>query len=96
MDSNKYQRLIYFKDCPELVSARLFVIRQKRKTLAIHVFSGLRPIELRVPLRCPWVEIEAFLASKNGWIVNSLRNLATQPEVLKLSYRAGEQNLFLG
>jgi predicted metal-dependent hydrolase len=50
----------------------LFIIRQKRKTMAIHILPDGQPVELRVPMRCPWYDIELFLSSRHDWIYESV------------------------
>lgn len=64
--------------------------------MAIHVFPGSKPVEMRVPMKCPWIEIETFLESRKEWIVDSRNQLASQPVEPGVSYSAGEPHYFLG
>lgn len=69
--------------------------RMRRKTLAIHVFAD-RPVELRAPLKCPWAEIEGFLASRRAWIIESLESLSALDLPPVPAYREGEIHHYLG
>jgi len=71
------------------------IVRRRRKTMAIHVFPD-RPVELRVPLKCPWSAIDAFLAERSQWIADAIDTLTgdTLPEPLQ--YVHGEIHDYLG
>lgn len=72
----------------------IIVRRMRRKTMAIHVFAD-RPIELRVPTRCPTREMEAFLESRRDWIASTLDEIACElPRSLR--YTEGETVQWLG
>ena len=87
-----YQRSLHHRG----KEVSLTIVRQRRKTLAIHVFPGNRPIELRAPLKCPWYEIETFLTSRQDWIIRSLDELAEEPNEPEVLYRPGELHFYLG
>ncbi len=63
--------------------------------MAIHVHSN-QAVELRTPLKCPWRDIDAFLASKADWIVQSREYFARQPPVYSPRYVNGERHAYLG
>lgn len=73
---------------------QLQIIRAKRKSLAIHVFPGERPAEVRVPLKCPWFEIDQFIESRLDWLVDALQKMAAEPE--DSHFRSGELHGYLG
>ena len=50
-------------------------LRRKRKTLAIHVTSVPNAVEVRMPLNCPWSEVDKFFQTKIDWIISSLDKL---------------------
>ena len=56
-----------------------FLIRTKRKTLAIHVTRSAT-VEIRAPLRMPRLEIEIFIEEKKEWIE---QQVAARQEILK-------------
>tara|TARA_R110002073_G_scaffold6938_1_gene40155 strand:- start:2153 stop:2911 length:759 start_codon:yes stop_codon:yes gene_type:complete len=72
----------------------LEIIRARRKSLAIHVFPGERPTEVRVPLKCSWVDVDAFIESRLDWIADALRKLAAQP--VESKFKRGQVHAFLG
>ena len=92
MSKQKNLRLLRLQD--QVV--QLSIIRQRRKTLAIHVFPGDRPVEFRVPMKCPWREIESFLVSRTSWIFESMQELAKEPPQPAVTYESGELHFFLG
>ena len=71
------------------------VIRQARKTLAIHLTRTMT-FEARAPLRMPFGEIERYLQSQTAWMAKVLSKRAALPEAQKLSYRDGAVHWFLG
>lgn len=73
----------------------LRILRRRRKTMAIHVFRD-KPVELRAPLKCSWIEIEAFLKSRHGWILESLEALQRLDVPAAPRYVDGEEQFFLG
>ena len=73
----------------------IIIKRSRRKTMALHIFIE-KPIELRVPLKCPWREIDNFLESRLSWIEKSLTELESMPPVPSLRYFDGAQHLVLG
>ena len=72
----------------------LKIIRAKRKSLAIHVFPGERHTEVRVPLKCPWIEIDQFIESRLDWLVCALQKMAAEPQ--DSHFRSGELHGYLG
>ena len=92
MTNKSYRRIIRCGE--QLIS--LDIIRQRRKTMALHVYPGSAPVELKVPLKCPWVEIDAFLASREAWIIRSISELANEPQEPEITYQNGELHYFLG
>lgn len=71
------------------------IVRSRRKTMAIHVFPD-RPVELRVPITCSRTSIEAFLASRRQWIIDSLQRLVGGPAPASPRYVEGENHCYLG
>ncbi|MGI9323234.1 MAG: M48 family metallopeptidase [Pseudomonadales bacterium] len=71
------------------------VVRRRRKTLAIHVNKGEMP-ELRVPLKCPWAEIDRFLLARLAWVRQAQAELAARPSPPQDVYGAGGRVRFLG
>lgn len=71
------------------------IVRRRRKTMAIHVFPD-RPVELRVPLQCSRTAIEAFLASRRQWIIDSLHGLVGDIVPVSQHYLDGERHFYLG
>lgn len=71
------------------------VLRKRRKTMAIHVFPD-KPVELRVPFDCPAAAMEAFLASRRQWIIDSLQSLAGGVAPRSPCYGEGERHEYLG
>lgn len=74
---------------------QIVVRRMRRKTLAIHVFPD-RPVELRIPLRCPEHEIARFLDDRRDWILESVQGLAGDNPPVLPTWCAGEVHHFLG
>lgn len=64
--------------------------------MAIHVFPGSRSVEFRVPMKCPWIEIESFLALRKDWIIESLEQFENEPPEPRVTYDAGTLHSFLG
>jgi len=73
----------------------VLIRRSRRKTLAIHVYPD-KPVELRAPLKCPWRDIDEFLASKLDWIVSSKEDFARRPPARSNQYVEGERHRYLG
>ena len=60
------------------------LIKSNRKTIAIHITpSG--EVEVRCPRRCSKREVDAFVLSKQDWIVKHLQAIAQRPELPRLS-----------
>lgn len=72
----------------------LDIIRAKRKTLAMHVFPGERRTEVRVPLKCPWTEIDAFIEARLDWLLEASDRMALEPSEPR--FRSGANHEFLG
>ncbi len=89
--ADRYSRQLEFPGGLVKVSIK----RARRKTLAIHVLSACR-VEMRVPLKCPWQEIDQFLESRHGWIENASESLASAPVVPELRYHDGAKHPYLG
>ncbi|MCB1691460.1 MAG: M48 family metallopeptidase [Pseudomonadales bacterium] len=87
----KYQRTLAIAGR----DVEIFILRQRRKTMAIHVFRD-KPVEMRVPLNCAWHDIESFLASRHAWIDESLDALAGLPLPVLPRYVDGEMHDYLG
>ena len=77
MGANRYQRHIRHNN--HVFS--LVIIRSKRKTMAIHVLP--EGIEVRVPLKCPWVEIDGFIESRLDWLISAQEQMQQMPAVPK-------------
>jgi len=73
----------------------VLIKRSRRKTIAIHVYSD-QSAELRAPLKCPWREIDDYLAKKLSWIVRAREHFDRQPPARTLQYVDGESHPFLG
>ena len=89
MGSNRYQRDIRYNNS----DLSLVIIRFKRKTMAIHVLPD--GIEVRVPLKCPWIEIDGFIESRLDWLASAqeqMQNVPVPPKFLDGDYHeiAGE------
>lgn len=54
------------------------------------------PVEMRVPMKCSWIEIDAFLESRLSWIERAREELAKLPIVEKPRYIDGSVHRFLG
>jgi hypothetical protein len=76
-------------------TVQVLIKRSRRRTMAIHVFHD-KPVELRAPLKCPWHEIESFLASRRQWIAESLESLAAIDHPAPPAYVDDEVHYFLG
>ncbi len=63
--------------------------------MAIYVEKGETP-ELRVPLNCPWREIDYFLSAKLDWIIRARDELATRQSAPMNSYEPGGEISYLG
>lgn len=88
MAADLYQRTIYHNQ----VTLFLTIIRSRRKTLAIHVLAS--GIEVRVPLKCPWLEIDRFIESRLDWMVSAQGQVESQPPAPE--YLSGEYHQYLG
>ena len=68
--------------------------------MALHILQDGQPemirVELRVPMRCPWYDIEAFLGSRRDWIYESVVELSQRPRELVPNYTENEVHYFLG
>ncbi len=73
----------------------VLIKRSRRKTMALHVFPD-HSVELRVPLKCPWLEIDLFLESRLGWIEEAQKELTSLPPVPALEYKEGSAHDYLG
>lgn len=60
------------------------LIRSNRKTIAIHI-TPEGTVEVRCPRRCSRADVEAFVLSKQDWIVRHLERISRQPVLPKLS-----------
>lgn len=88
MRSDPYQRTITHND----TRLTLTILRARRKTLAIHVLpSG---IEVRAPLKCPWVDIDRFIESRLDWLISAREQVQQQPP--PLGFLNGEYHQYLG
>ena len=91
MDDQKYVREVSINSR----TIEIVIIRRRRKTMAIHVFPD-RPVELRVPLKCPWSAIDGFLAERREWIGEAVHTLAGDRLPNSPKYVAGEHHHYLG
>lgn len=73
----------------------VLIKRSRRKTMALHVYPD-KPVELRVPMKCPWFEINQFLDSRLGWIEVAQQELSNVPVVPALEYTQGALHDYLG
>ncbi len=73
----------------------VIIKRSRRKSLALHVFPD-KPVELRAPLKCPWVEIDRFLASRTQWIEDAQNELLKIPRQAPPEYTEGSLHRFRG
>lgn len=88
MGQNRYQRHIRHNSS----QFSLVIIRSRRKTLAIHVLPDA--IEVRVPLKCPWIEIDDFIESRLDWLVSAQEQMQSVPAPPK--FVSGESHEFRG
>ncbi len=77
------------------VEIPVLIRRCKRKTMALHVHRD-SSVEMRVPLKCAWVDIDAFLESRLSWIEKSRHELAQLPDPVIREYRQGSTHAWLG
>jgi predicted metal-dependent hydrolase len=68
--------------------------RRRRRTLGITVDAG--GLRVAAPIRAPWRDIEAFLRSKERWILAKLDKWARTPRPLVLAGASGESLPYLG
>ena len=73
----------------------ILIKRCRRKTMALHVYPG-KVVELRVPLKCPWREIDDFLDSRLGWIEDAQHELANRPVPAPPEYTEDSLHRFMG
>lgn len=73
----------------------LRVVRRRRKTMAIYVEKDTET-ELRVPLNCPWRDIEDFLSGRFDWIIKARADVEARPTAPQNQYRAGGMIRYLG
>ena len=92
MKSHSYNRSLEY---PNRV-IELLIIRQKRKTMAIHIWPYDQPVELRVPMRCPWYDIESFLTSRHDWIYDSVEKLSKLHRERQPGYSELDVHYYLG
>ena len=85
---NRYHREVHHKD----QSYSLVIIRSRRKTLAIHVLAD--GIEVRAPLKCPWIEIDRFIDSRLDWLASARAHLIEAPKPAK--FLSGEYHEYRG
>ena len=64
--------------------------------MAIHVFPQRQPVEMRVPLKCSWREIDSFLKSREAWIASAVDELASTPVKLPPRYIDGATHDYMG
>jgi predicted metal-dependent hydrolase len=74
---------------------QLTIKRKSRKSLAIHVLSG-SDIEVRVPLKCPWSEVDRFIEEKLQWMLRTRDELARRPKIASLRYVQNATHSYLG
>ena len=60
------------------------LIRSNRKTIAIHITTE-GTVEVRCPRRCSRADVEAFVLSKQDWIIRHLERISRQQVLPKLS-----------
>ncbi len=63
--------------------------------MALHVYPD-KPVELRVPMKCPWLEIDRFLDSRLDWIEDAQKELSNVPCVPAPVYTEGSLHDYLG
>lgn len=63
--------------------------------MAIHVLSGT-DIEVRVPLKCPWSEVDRFIAEKLQWMLHTQDEIARQPRAEPLRFIHNALHSYLG
>ena len=73
----------------------VLIKRSRRKTMVLYVTPD-KPVEMRVPMKCSWIEIDAFLESRLGWIERACEELAQVPVVAKPRFIDGAVHRFLG
>ena len=73
----------------------VLIKRSRRKTMVLYVSPDM-PVELRVPMKCPWLEIDAFLESRLAWIEQARKELAKVPRVEKPRFIGGSVHRYLG
>jgi len=73
----------------------VLIKRSRRKTMALHVYPD-KPVELRVPLKCPWLEINRFLDSRLDWIEIAQKELSNVPCIPAPVYTEGSLHDYLG
>ena len=71
------------------------IVRRRRKTLGIYIEPHTGP-EVRVPLKCPWREIESFLKPRFDWIISAQAELETRRFHPPNRYHQGGQVSYLG
>lgn len=73
----------------------VLIKRSRRKTMVLYVTPD-SPVEMRVPLKCSWLEIDAFLESRLGWIERAREELADVPVLKKPKFIDGSIHPYLG
>jgi predicted metal-dependent hydrolase len=73
----------------------VLIIFSKRKTLALYVYRDSR-IELRVPNRSTYREIDDFLSSKSEWILRKKAHFDSLPRPVIPAYTDGSGHAYLG
>ena len=76
-------------------SVDVYIKRSRRKSMAIHV-SKDKPVELRVPLKCPWMEIDQFLESRLVWLQAAIDEMAAIPNIEPPRFKPGSEHDYLG
>lgn len=69
-------------------------VRRRRRTIGISI--GADGMTVAAPMRAPWRDIEAFLRSKQRWIVGKLDEWAAAPRPSVLRVETGERLPLLG
>lgn len=88
MPDDPYQRTLHHAG----ETLTLHIKRARRKSLAIHVLA--EGIEVRVPLKCPWRDIDDFIASRADWIVSAWGQVQDEPPLPK--FVNGDYHEYLG
>ena len=71
------------------------LVRSRRRSLELRVFPDRR-VEVRAPLKTAQREIDAFVASRHGWLERMLAKMSERPAPLLVEYQHGARHPFLG